>query len=152
MRPVAMGILVVLAGAWLVTPARGEIPGQAIYEQQCAACHQPDGAGATGLAPPLRGHLAQYLATSDGRDYLARILVSGMVGPITVDGAPFSGLMPSFAKLDDAALAAIIDYVLVSMNGAGAAIDAHAIAAARAAQPTPVGTRKMRQKIVAAAR
>jgi mono/diheme cytochrome c family protein len=123
-------------------------PGQAIYEAQCAACHQPDGAGAAGLAPPLRDHLAHYLTTEDGRAYLARILISGMVGPITVDGAPFNGLMPSFAKLDDATLAETISYVLLSMNTGGAAITPQTIAEARKTQPTPVGTRKLRQKIV----
>jgi len=151
MRPAngAMGAWLLLSAAGLAPHALAASPGEATYQAQCAACHQPDGAGAAGLAPPLRGHLAHYLSTQDGRAYLARILISGMVGPITVDGAPFSGLMPSFARLDDATLAATIDYVLVSMNDAGAAIEPQAIAAARAAQPTPVGTRKMREKIVA---
>jgi mono/diheme cytochrome c family protein len=124
--------------------------GQAIYAAQCAACHQPDGTGAAGLAPPLRDHLAHYLRTEDGRSYLAGILISGMAGPITVDGAPFSGLMPSFAKLDDASLAETIDYVLVAMNGTEGAITPQAVAAARKAQPSPMGTRKLRQKIVSA--
>jgi mono/diheme cytochrome c family protein len=147
-RNPAMGALLLLAASFPAPWAFAATPGQAIYEAQCAACHQPDGAGAAGLAPPLRGHLARYLTTEDGRSYLARILISGMVGPITVDGAPFSGLMPSFAKLDDDTLAAAITYVLVSMNGTNAAMTPQAVAAARKAQPTPVGTRKLRQTIV----
>jgi len=143
-----MAAMLLLAGTFLGPCAFAASPGQATYEAQCAACHQPDGTGAAGLAPPLRDHLAQYLTTEDGRAYLARILISGMVGPITVDGAPFSGLMPSFAKLDDASLAETITYVLASMNGAGGAIAPQAVAEARKAQPTPVGTRKLRQKIV----
>jgi mono/diheme cytochrome c family protein len=142
-----MAAMLSLAAPFLAPHALVASPGQAIYEAQCAACHQPDGAGAAGLAPPLRDHLSHYLSTEEGRAYLAQILVSGMVGPITVDGALFSGLMPSFAKLDDAGLAETINYVLVSMNNAAGSITPQAIAAARKLQPTPVGTRKMRQKI-----
>jgi mono/diheme cytochrome c family protein len=143
-----MGIFLLLAAAGFAPRALAASPGQAVYAAQCAACHQPDGAGAAGLAPPLRDHLAHYLSTQDGRSYLARILISGMVGPISVDGAPFSGLMPSFAKLDDASVAETINYVLVSMNNAVGSMTPQDIDTARKAQPTPVGTRKMRQKIV----
>jgi mono/diheme cytochrome c family protein len=148
LRPVAMAGLLLLAAPGLAARSFAASAGEAIYAAQCAACHQPDGAGAAGLAPPLRDHLAHYLRTEDGRHYLAQILVSGMAGPITVDGAPFSGLMPSFATLDDAGIAATINYVLVAMNKADGAMTPEAVAAARRGQPTPVGTRKMRQKII----
>jgi len=143
-----LGAVLFLAGTWVAPRSLAAMPGQATYEAQCAACHQPDGAGAAGLAPPLRDHLAHYLSTEAGRAYLAQILISGMVGPITVDGVPFSGLMPSFAMLDDDTLAKTINYVLVAMNGVGPAITPQSIAAARANRLTPVATRKLRSIII----
>jgi hypothetical protein len=145
-----MGELIVLAEAFSAMHALAASPGEVNFESQYADCYQPDGGGAAELGPPLSDHLARYLATEDVRSYLAQILISGMAGPITVDGPSFSGLMPFFARRDDADLAETITYVVVSMNHAGRTITRRAIAAARAAQPTPVETRKIRQKTVSA--
>jgi hypothetical protein len=61
----------------------------------CVACHQPDGNGAEGLAPPLAGVLAKRAQSTSGREYLAQVLVSGMIGTITSRGVKYNGNMPA---------------------------------------------------------
>jgi mono/diheme cytochrome c family protein len=69
--------------------------GAKLYEGHCVACHQPDGNGAEGLAPPLAGVLAKRAQSTSGREYLAQVLVSGMIGTITSRGVKYNGNMPA---------------------------------------------------------
>ena len=128
--------------------------GASIFTNRCTPCHQANAEGADGLAPSLAGTLKAYLATGDGRKYLSQILVSGMAGRIESQGRVVVGMMPNFrADLSDADIAAVLDYVLVHFNGVdGAPITEADVAAARAAGPTPTDTRKLREKIRAAAK
>jgi mono/diheme cytochrome c family protein len=64
----------------------------------CSGCHHADGAGVPGVVPPLTG-LAPFLATPEGRAYLVR--VPGVAQ----------------ASLDDARLAALLDWVLRELSG-----------------------------------
>jgi mono/diheme cytochrome c family protein len=64
----------------------------------CSGCHHADGAGVPGVVPPLTG-LAPFLATTEGRAYLVR--VPGVAQ----------------ASLDDARLAALLDWVLREFSG-----------------------------------
>jgi mono/diheme cytochrome c family protein len=77
-----------------------------------------------------------------------------MAGRIESQGRVVVGMMPNFrADLSDADIAAVLDYVLVHFNGVdGAPITEADVAAARAAGPTPTDTRKLREKIRAAAK
>ena len=105
------------------------------------------------VAPSLVGTLVPYLVSVDGKRYLAQILISGMIGPIDTEGHKFSGLMPSFrADLNDAEIAATINYVLGTYNGvsgAGAAkpIAPEEVAAVSAANPIATATRALRQAL-----
>jgi mono/diheme cytochrome c family protein len=127
--------------------------GQKLFADHCVVCHQEDARGAAGVAPPLADTLSTYLASADGKRYLAQILVSGMIGPIDTQGHQFSGLMPSFrAELSDSEMAAVINYVLGTFNGASDADAAKPIApqdvtAAGAANPAPTATRALRQSV-----
>ena len=118
-------------------------------------CHQDDAHGAAGVAPSLAGTLVRFRGSVDGRRYLAQILVSGMIGPIDTEGHKFSGLMPGFAAdLSNTDIAAAINFVLGTFNGASEAqtaapISPQEIAAARAANPVPTGTRALRQSLAA---
>jgi mono/diheme cytochrome c family protein len=67
---------------------------QVHYMLHCQGCHLPDGAGSPGRVPDLRGSVARYLTVEGGREYLVR--VPGV----------------SQAPLDDAALAAVLNWVL----------------------------------------
>ncbi len=81
--------------------------GKVLYESTCGACHQPHGFGQEGLAPPLAD--SEWVA---GKDVvLARIVLHGAHGPISVLGRKYDLDMPSFGSLDDEQLAALLTYI-----------------------------------------
>jgi cytochrome c len=43
------------------------------YRLNCEGCHQADGSGQPGFIPGFRGSVARFLATREGRTYLARV-------------------------------------------------------------------------------
>mgnify|MGYP002639714364 CR=1 FL=1 len=88
-------------------PPSQEKPGQALYEATCAACHQLDGTGLQGLAPPLAG--SEWLSLSD--EELATIVLKGLGGPIKVAGNDYNLNMPGWSSMSDANLADILTYV-----------------------------------------
>ncbi len=94
----------------MASPAHAQADGQALFGQHCAACHQADGSGTVGLAPPLKGdHWARLGAD---RAYLPTVLLHGLSGAIKVGDLTFVGSMPAFdAQLDDASLAAIASHL-----------------------------------------
>jgi mono/diheme cytochrome c family protein len=154
MRSVAWLFLWALGGS--ISPAMGGSDiGQNIFKDRCVLCHQEDAHGAAGVAPSLVGTLVPYLASADGKRYLAQILISGMIGPIDTEGHKFNGMMPSFrADLSDTELAAVINYVLGTFNGvsdAGATtpVAPEDVAAAGASNPIATGTRALRQALKA---
>ncbi|HKA14569.1 MAG TPA: cytochrome c [Myxococcota bacterium] len=88
------------AAAVLWAAAAGATPPPAEdYLLHCSGCHHADGAGVPGVVPPLTG-LAPFLATPAGRAYLVR--VPGVAQ----------------AALDDARLAALLNWVMREMSGA----------------------------------
>lgn len=96
----------------------GAQDGKAVYDAHCAACHQPDGAGALGLAPPLAGTLGKRMAVPEGRQYLAGIVIAGLAGKMESKGVIYEGLMPSWQQLSDGELAAVLNHVLTTFNAA----------------------------------
>lgn len=115
--------------------------GKAVYDANCAACHQPDGVGALGLAPPLAGTLGKRMAVPEGRKYLPGIVIAGLAGKMESKGVLYEGIMPNWQQFSDAELAAVLNYVLTTFNAAELpadfkAIDAAELAAARAKKPT----------------
>ena len=70
--------------------------GGALFAQNCAACHQSDGSGTVGLAPPLKGEHWQRLGQE--RSYLANVITHGLSGLIVVNGQRFVSSMPAFAS------------------------------------------------------
>lgn len=80
--------------------------GRAVYANVCAACHQPSGLGAPGIAPPLRD--SDY-ALGDARR-AAAIVLAGLHGPIEVAGRAWDLEMPAWSATDDE-LASVLTYV-----------------------------------------
>lgn len=122
--------------------------GAALYAQHCAACHQADGSGTVGLAPPLRGEHWQRLGAD--RAYLPTVVLHGLSGPIRVGGSTFVGSMPPFAaQLDDAAVAALATQVR-RLQGApdDAPYGADEVRALRAAGGSPPATRARRLQLL----
>ena len=86
--------------------------GAAGFNVNCSFCHQVAGQGVAGQFPRIAGRANVIASTPAGRKYLGSLLLYGMAGQITVDGAPLVGVMPSFAALSDEALAAILNHVM----------------------------------------
>jgi len=86
--------------------------GPQTYSARCSMCHQPDGAGLAGSFPRLAGRVPVIARSPEGRRYLAMVLLLGIYGPITVDGKPISGMMPTMASLDDQAIADVLNHVM----------------------------------------
>ena len=83
-----------------LTPAERErfTAGQQIYGTMCAPCHQLDGRGLNGLAPPLLG--SKWVVGRAG--HAARIVLNGKEG---------QALMPPLSALTDEEVAAVLTYV-----------------------------------------
>lgn len=81
--------------------------GKVMFEATCAACHQAHGYGQDGLAPPLVD--SEWVAGSPER--LARIILHGVGGPITVLGKKWDMDMPGHGTFDDETVAAVMTYL-----------------------------------------
>jgi mono/diheme cytochrome c family protein/glucose/arabinose dehydrogenase len=102
--------------------------GEALFARACASCHQLDGGGMQGLAPPLRDS-----AWATGPiDRIVRIVAHGVRGPIEVNGATWTMEMPAQRQLSDVDVAAIVGYVRRAYGHRQSVPDAAAVAAIRA--------------------
>jgi mono/diheme cytochrome c family protein/heme/copper-type cytochrome/quinol oxidase subunit 4 len=93
--------------------------GSSSYASFCVGCHQPTGAGIPGVFPPLANH-TDALYAADGGDYLIKVMLYGLQGPISVAGMNYAGMMPAWANLTDAQIAAIINHVVAGWEGVAA--------------------------------
>src|SRR5262245_45341508 len=73
------------------TAAAQDKLGGTLFVQICGPCHQPDGGGTPGLAPPLKGPHWKKLAAE--RTYLPRVIAFGLTGQIKVGESVFAGGM-----------------------------------------------------------
>jgi len=101
-------------------PASAYPLGAASFQANCVVCHGPGGAGVPSLAPPLLSYPARYAASAEGRRQLAMTVLYGMIGDISVDDRHFNFQMPEFARLDDATLAATLNFVVFDLDHAPA--------------------------------
>jgi mono/diheme cytochrome c family protein len=105
--------------------------GEAFYSQ-CAACHAAEGAGIAGLAPPL----AESAWVTGPPEWLARIILQGLSGPVDVKGATWNGVMPPhghLSELSDATLAGLMTYLRRSWGNTADPVSAAAVADIRTA-------------------
>jgi mono/diheme cytochrome c family protein len=93
--------------------------GSTSYASFCVGCHQPTGAGIPGVFPPLADH-ADELYAADGGEYLIKVMLYGLQGPISVAGMNYAGMMPAWANLGDEQIAAIINHVVAGWDGVAA--------------------------------
>ena len=87
----------------LAAPAQADT--RTDYLLHCGGCHLSDGSGAPDDVPSLRDDLGRIITVAEGRGYLVRVPGS------------------SQAMLDDAELAAVINWVLTEFNSATLADD-----------------------------
>ncbi len=91
--------------------------GQRVYDQNCLACHQPNGMGISSAFPPLAG--SDYLLSKPERSI--DILLKGLSGKIKVSGKEYNGVMPA-VKLSDENMANVLTYILNSWGNNGGEI------------------------------
>jgi nitrite reductase (NO-forming) len=121
-------------GAAVVVPAiaaRAPISGEGTYKRVCAACHQPDGRGLTGAFPPLAQ--SDYLASTN-KDRLVDGIITGLQGPITVNGAIYNSAMPPMGFLTDEEIAAALTFARASWGNGLDAITPDDVARVRKAK------------------
>jgi nitrite reductase (NO-forming)/hydroxylamine reductase len=102
--------------------------GEAVYNANCAACHQPTGQGLPGAFPPL----AQSDFLLGNRTEVIQYALFGVSGPMTVNDTEYNGVMPSMGYLQDQQLADAITYVFTSWGNTGSAVSVEEVAAIRA--------------------
>jgi mono/diheme cytochrome c family protein len=105
------------------------VAGQAIYKDNCAACHTDAGTGTPGLFARLaRSNTVQ----SDDPTTLIRVVLMGSQGVSTAD-APTSPAMPSFGwRLNDAQVASVLTYIRNTWGNAAALISTDQVNAIKA--------------------
>jgi mono/diheme cytochrome c family protein len=86
-RALAAAVVLAASTVYAYTP-------EVDYVLNCQGCHRADGAGTPGSVPPLKDTVARFLGVTGGREYLGR--VPGVAQ----------------APLDDAALAAVLNWML----------------------------------------
>ncbi len=121
--------LLAFAALAVAGPAVAADDGATIYKR-CAACHLANGAGVPGAFPPLKTDVRALAGTTAGRRYLALVIIRGVSGPITVEGKPYRGMMPAQGGLNDAQVAAVLNYVV--RGGSAKAFTVREIAGYRA--------------------
>jgi mono/diheme cytochrome c family protein len=102
--------------------------GQAIYHDQCSACHQLDGKGVSNLFPSLAD---SSQVRSDDPTTMIRIVLQGARSVATA-GEPTGPGMPSFAwQLSDAQVAAVATYIRNTWGAAAPAVSADTVSGLR---------------------
>jgi len=108
--------------------------GQAIYKDNCAACHTDAGTGVDRLFPRLAGSPA---VQSGDPTTLVRTVLNGSQA-VATSCAPTGPAMPSFAwRLNDAQTAAVITYIRNSWGNAADAVSAAQVSAVKKALGKP---------------
>ena len=143
-----------LPGLAAADPAPVRYPaGATAFQANCSVCHGVKGAGTPSLAPPITSYPARYAANPDGRKQLAMTVLNGMFGGIDVEQKHFDFKMPEFPQLDDATLAAVLNFVVFDLAHAPddtKPLTPEEIAAERAHPVDGSAVREHRTKLLAA--
>lgn len=115
--------------------------GKEIYNRDgyCATCHQPDGKGLSASQfPPLAG--TNWVQGSEDR--LIKLVLKGMMGPLTVQGKAYPGQVPMTpfgALLKDDEIASVLTYVRKSFGNQASVILPAKVKQVRAASAKQTG-------------
>ncbi|RTM02029.1 MAG: c-type cytochrome [Hyphomicrobiales bacterium] len=102
--------------------------GEAIYRDNCSACHGGDGAGAGALFPALTGN---SVVAQGNTETLARLVLAGSQA-VHTEHARTTPAMPSLAwRLNDQEIADVLTYVRNSWGNAAPAVSSSDVAAMR---------------------
>jgi nitrite reductase (NO-forming) len=112
--------------------------GKALFNGTCSVCHQISGAGLPNIFPPLAK--SDFLLKDKKR--AIGIVLNGLNGPVTVNGATFNSVMPPMSQLNDDEIANILSYATNSWGNKGAAVIKEEVAKIRASTERPAGAAK----------
>jgi mono/diheme cytochrome c family protein len=121
-----------LNGVWTVDPEGTKpgryLAGQALYVDNCAACHTSAGTGTPQLFPALKG--SPSVQSTDPAS-LIRVVLRGAQS-VATDPAPTAPSMPALGwKLSDAEVAAVVTYIRNSWGNAALPVLANDVESAR---------------------
>jgi nitrite reductase (NO-forming) len=109
--------------------------GKALYAGTCSTCHQSDGSGIAGVFPPLAA--SDYLNADPSR--AVSLVLTGLSGPVTVNGTDYNSVMPPMSQLNDDEVANILTYVYSEWDNSGHVVKAADVAKVRAGAKAPPG-------------
>jgi len=135
-------------GASVLASATAASEGVQVFQQNCAVCHQSDAQGMVGLAPPLKS--GQWAKFATDRTYIPSVPLSGMNGNLQLENTTLMGVMPTQNRLSDDDIAAVINYLFITVNGqiSWEPLQASDIAALRQKLPSVSHLRALRKQIV----
>jgi mono/diheme cytochrome c family protein len=108
--------------------------GRAVYESICGLCHNNDGTGKAGQAPPFVG--SEWAVGNPNR--MIRIPLAGLAGPLQVASQRWNLAMPAMgAALSDDDLASVLTYIRQSWGNKASTVTPEQVKAVR----TQVGNR-----------
>lgn len=126
-------LLGALAEWFVVSAARPAFDGKAsiargktVYSSTCVTCHRENGEGVKDVFPPLAK--ADYLMADKAR--AIRIVVNGIQGPITVNGATYDSEMLA-VDLKDEEVSDVLNYVRNSWGNQGDIVQPEEVGAQR---------------------
>lgn len=100
----------------------------------CAVCHQTEGGGLPGVFPPLKDS-EWVTGDASSPERLARIVLYGLRGEVTVKGEKYTAPMPGFGALwKDYQIAAVLTYIRSAWGHTGGPVTPGQIAAVRRAE------------------
>ncbi len=125
----AAGILAMLLAFRNNDPLEESIQrGKTIYASYCLTCHQPNGAGITGVFPPLAK--SDYLMADKKRSI--RQVLYGVEGEMVVNGIKYNTPMTGFA-LSNQEAADVLNYVRNSWGNEGEIVTPEEVAKVKSA-------------------
>jgi len=101
--------------------------GEAVFANNCSACHQPNGAGVPDAFPPLAK--SDYLKNDKAK--IVQTVTGGLSGKLKVNGKAFDGVMPAW-DLPDEDIANVLTYVYNSWGNGGGEVTPADVKAHRA--------------------
>ena len=128
-----------IAGSAALSPEEMKVidDGKGIYQSLCFSCHANDGRGTPVAGGAPGSMMALSLAGSPRvnghRDYVIKVLLKGMTGPLGEGSGSSSDIMLPMGTNTDAWIAAIASYVRASFGNAGGFVTPADVARVRAA-------------------
>lgn len=106
--------------------------GLAVYSRTCIACHQANGKGIAPVFPPL----AESPIVNGDATLPIKFILHGLVGPVTVAGTTYNGVMSAVAGVSDQDISDVLTYVRASFGNNSGPVSVSQVKAVREANAT----------------